>query len=80
MLRHDFQPGRLVVGLTLILAGVLYAGDATGSWDIPWFVLFPVMSAGLCLAATAGLAARGIRRRRVSPEERQGVPGADPPE
>lgn len=64
MLRHEFQPGRLVAGLSLTLGGVLYAGDAAGEWDTPWFVLIPVVVGGLCLAGATVVVASGIRRRR----------------
>jgi hypothetical protein len=65
VLRHEFQPGKLVAGFFVTLAGVIYAGDAGGAWETPWFVVIPVVVGGLCLAGTAGLAARGIRRRRA---------------
>ncbi|MEV6959155.1 hypothetical protein AB0M97_08110 [Streptomyces sp. NPDC051207] len=64
MLRHEFQPGRLVAGLFLTLGGVLYAGDAAGAWDTPWFVLIPLVTGGLCLAGATAVVAGGIRRRR----------------
>lgn len=64
MLRHEFQPGRLVAGFFVALAGVIYAGDAGGTWETPWFVVIPVVTGGLCLAGAVGLLARGIRRRR----------------
>ncbi|HET9380463.1 MAG TPA: hypothetical protein VFP69_06500 [Streptomyces sp.] len=64
MLRHEFQPGRLVAGLALTLGGVLYAGDAAGEWDTPWFVLIPVVVGGLCLASATAIVASGIRSRR----------------
>ncbi|MFF3329338.1 hypothetical protein ACFYWX_07180 [Streptomyces sp. NPDC002888] len=67
MLRHEFQPGRLVAGTFLTLAGVLYAGDAGGLWDTPWFVVIPVVTGGLCLAGAVSFLTRGIRRRRRSP-------------
>ncbi|WP_318214094.1 hypothetical protein [Streptomyces sp. SCL15-6] len=63
MLRHDFQPGRLVAGAFLILAGVIYAGDAGGLWDTPWFVIIPVVTGGLCLAGAVGVLTRAVRRR-----------------
>ncbi|MFI9613071.1 hypothetical protein ACIHCM_15595 [Streptomyces sp. NPDC052023] len=63
MPRHEFQPGRLVAGVVFTTAGVLYAGDARGAWETPWFVLLPLMVGGLCLAAVAGMLGRGIRRR-----------------
>jgi len=63
VLRHEFQPGRLVAGVVLLLTGLLYAGDARGEWDIPWFTLIPVVTGGLCLAGALGVLARLIRRR-----------------
>ncbi|MER7570494.1 hypothetical protein [Streptomyces sp. NPDC126514] len=64
MLRHEFQPGRLVAGAFLTLAGVIYAGDAGGAWETPWFVVIPVVLAGLFLAGAVAIVARAIRRRR----------------
>ncbi|MGW2517123.1 hypothetical protein ACWC09_08840 [Streptomyces sp. NPDC001617] len=64
MLRHEFQPGRLVAGGFLALAGVIYVGDAGGAWETPWFAVIPVVLVGLCLAGAVGLVSRGIRRRR----------------
>ncbi|MFJ4472150.1 hypothetical protein ACIP2X_32345 [Streptomyces sp. NPDC089424] len=63
MPRHEFQPGRLVVGVVATAAGVVYAGDAEGAWETPWFAVLPLMVGGLCLAAVAGMVGRGIRRR-----------------
>lgn len=71
MLRHEFQPGRLVAGLFLALAGAMYAGDAGGLWDTPWFAVIPVVAVGLFLAAAVGLVSRGIRRRRAVTARRQ---------
>jgi len=62
--RHEFQPGRLVAGFFLTLSGALYAGDAGGLWETPWFAVIPIVTAGLCLAAVTGSVAHGIRRRR----------------
>ncbi|GGX38436.1 hypothetical protein [Streptomyces fructofermentans] len=64
MLRHEFQPGRLVAGGFLTLAGGLYAGDAGGLWDTPWFAVIPLVVGGLCLAALAGTVAQAVRGRR----------------
>ncbi|MER5751646.1 hypothetical protein [Streptomyces sp. NPDC002088] len=64
MLRHEFQPGKLVAGVFLIVAGTVYAGDAGGLWDTPWFVMIPLVVGGLCLAGAVGVLAKGIRRRR----------------
>lgn len=63
MLRHEFQPGRLVAGLVLTAAGAVYAGDAGGLWEAPWFAIVPLIVGGLCLAGVTAAVARGIRRR-----------------
>ncbi|MEV0255954.1 hypothetical protein AB0H82_17030 [Streptomyces sp. NPDC050732] len=62
MLRHEFHPGKLVAGLFLLLVAVVYAGDAGGAWDAPWFVALPLVMAGLFLAGVAA-AIHGIRPR-----------------
>ncbi|MFE7898913.1 hypothetical protein ACFU3E_15610 [Streptomyces sp. NPDC057424] len=72
MLRHEFQPGKLIAGTVLVLAGVLYAGDAGGAWEIPWFVAIPLVTGGLCLAGAVALLTGRVRRRR-----RGGRAGAD---
>ncbi|MET9447800.1 hypothetical protein [Streptomyces cinerochromogenes] len=63
MLRHEFQPGKLVAGLFLTATGAVYAGDAGGLWDTPWFVAVPLVVGGLCLAGATAALARGIRGR-----------------
>ncbi|MEV5309758.1 MULTISPECIES: hypothetical protein [unclassified Streptomyces] len=63
MLRHEFQPGRLVAGIFLAAAGVTYAGDAGGAWETPWFVMIPLVVGGLFLAGVTGVLGRAIRRR-----------------
>ncbi|WP_151771712.1 hypothetical protein [Streptomyces abyssomicinicus] len=64
MWRHEFQPGRFISGLVLITAGVLYAGDATGEWHMPWLVAVPLVVGGLAIAAVAGLVAHTVRSGR----------------
>ncbi|MFI8894683.1 hypothetical protein [Streptomyces paradoxus] len=64
MLRHELQPGKLIVGIVLITAGVLYAGDAGGAWEIPWFVVIPLVTGGLCLAGAVAAMTGSVRRRR----------------
>lgn len=71
MLRHEFQPGKLIAGVFLTIAGVVYAGDAGGAWETPWFAVIPLTSAGLCLAGVAGLVAHAIRRRRTQVRDRR---------
>lgn len=66
MLRHEFQPGKLVAGLFLATAGAVYAGDAAGLWVTPWFLIVPLVVGGLCLAGVGTAAARGVRRRQAA--------------
>ncbi|MEU2221931.1 hypothetical protein [Streptomyces sp. NPDC018347] len=63
MLRHEFQPGKLVAGLFLTATAVAYAGDAGGLWDTPWFAVVPLVVGGLCLAGATAVLTRGIRGR-----------------
>lgn len=82
MLRHEFQPGRLVAGCFLALAGVVYAGDAGGAWETPWFAVIPLVVGGLFLAGVVGLIGRAVRRRRAAPAGGESAPvgpGAEPP-
>lgn len=64
MLRHEFQPGRLVAGVFLTATAVAYAGDASGLWQTPWFAAIPLTVGGLSLAAATALLTRTLRGRR----------------
>ncbi|WP_333774588.1 hypothetical protein [Streptomyces sp. IBSBF 3136] len=64
MLRHEFRPGRLVVGLALAAAGAVFAGDAAGWWQTPWFVMIPLVAGGMVLGGVTSAVARGMRSRR----------------
>ncbi|MFJ6478631.1 MULTISPECIES: hypothetical protein [unclassified Streptomyces] len=64
MRRHEFQPGRLIAGLVLVVAGVLYLLDGTGEADLPWFAVVPITMGGLALAALVGLVTYAVRRDR----------------
>ncbi|KAA0935503.1 hypothetical protein [Streptomyces apricus] len=79
MLRHEFQPGRFVAGLFIALTGIVYAGDAGGLWETPWFAVIPLVTGGLCLAAVAGGVASGVRRhkRREQQTARDSTPAPD---
>ncbi|CAM5258206.1 hypothetical protein GCM10010329_05560 [Streptomyces spiroverticillatus] len=66
MLRHDFQPGRAVLGLTFLGAVAVYAADVEGEWDTPWWALIPLVACGLLVASVVGAVSYGIRRRRRS--------------
>ncbi|MGA5438786.1 hypothetical protein ACPCKW_04500 [Streptomyces griseoincarnatus] len=67
MLRHEFQPGRLIAGAALVAAAVIYGGDAGGAWETPWFVVIPLVLGGLFLAGAVGAVTGLVRRRRVRP-------------
>ncbi|MFD0414137.1 hypothetical protein [Streptomyces sp. NPDC127108] len=78
MLRHEFQPGRLVAGFFLAVAGLVYAGDAGGLWDTPWFAMIPIVVGGLFLAAATAAVAHGIRKARRPRAQDPGSPTAGP--
>lgn len=54
MLRHEFQPGKLVAGVFLLGAAIVFGGDAAGGWDVPWFAMVPIVVGGLFLAGATG--------------------------
>ncbi|MFD7558533.1 MULTISPECIES: hypothetical protein [unclassified Streptomyces] len=64
MPRHEFQPGRLLAGIVLLTAGVMYLLDAAGEADVPWFLVVPMAFGGLCLAALVGMVTYAVRRDR----------------
>ncbi|MEW2315094.1 hypothetical protein [Streptomyces bauhiniae] len=70
MLRHEFQPGRLVGGVCLTVAGALYLGDVRGLWDIPWFTAIPLAVGGLFLAGATTALTRALRRRNGAEDEK----------
>ncbi|MGW3552597.1 hypothetical protein ACWDLL_17345 [Streptomyces griseoincarnatus] len=67
MLRHEFQPGRLIAGAALVAAAVIHGGDAGGAWETSWFVVIPLVVGGLFLAGAVGAVTGLVRRRRVRP-------------
>lgn len=78
MPRHEFHPGKLVLGLFLLIAAIAYAGDAGGTWDTPWFLAFPLLLAGLLLGGAAAAVAYGIRGRpRACTADRRGDGSTD---
>ncbi|GAA4300439.1 hypothetical protein GCM10023086_15930 [Streptomyces venetus] len=77
MLRHELQPGKLVAGVVLTVAGVLYAGDAGGAWEIPWFAAIPLVTGGLFLAGAVAFLTGRIRRRRTAGRTAGGESGPD---
>ncbi|MFI1013686.1 hypothetical protein [Streptomyces sp. NPDC020965] len=63
---HEFSPGRAVQGVAALTATLLYAGDAGDLWQIPWFVVLPVVFGGLALAGAVTFAHQDVRRRRAA--------------
>ncbi|RDG37739.1 hypothetical protein DVH02_12935 [Streptomyces corynorhini] len=79
MWRHEFKPGRLVVGLTALGAAVPYLGDAAGVWQAPWYLALAVVGGGLCLGALVAWVNYRIRRRRpasTASRENTGAPAS----
>lgn len=78
MLRHEFQPGKLVAGIVLLGVGIAYAGDASGGWETPWFLALPAVCGGLLLAAIAAATGYGVRRRarRAASSENEEAPAS----
>ncbi|MGW1072978.1 hypothetical protein [Streptomyces sp. NPDC002537] len=64
MRRHDFEPGKLVVGLMLLGGCFAYLAAAHGSWHFPSYALLPALGVGFCLAGLASSLALLVRRRR----------------
>ncbi len=77
MLRHEFRPGKLVAGLFVTAAGVVYLGDAGDAWQAPWFVVIPLVVGGLCIAGAVASLDHAIRGRRGA--GRTGVSGPGVP-
>ncbi|GHC58939.1 hypothetical protein [Streptomyces cinnamoneus] len=75
MPRHEFDPGRLVLGLVMLGGCLAYLAAARGWWHFPSYVLLPVMVAGLCAAGVVSFLAYVLRRRRgraADPDDRTG--------
>ncbi|MEH6377615.1 hypothetical protein V7793_25250 [Streptomyces sp. KLMMK] len=70
MRRHDFEPGKLVVGLVLLGCAVAYLGAARGDLHFPSYVLLPVLGAGFCLAGVVSSVAFTLRRKKDTDRER----------
>jgi hypothetical protein len=77
VLRHEFQPGKLVAGAFLLGGGIAYLGDAQGAWETPWYAIIPIVVGGLFLAAvTTGMTYAVRRSRRTATGTRR--PSDDP--
>ncbi|WP_372408967.1 hypothetical protein [Streptomyces luteireticuli] len=64
MRRHDFEPGRLIVGLVMLGGGLAYLLNAAGRWPFPAYALVPALVGGLCLGGAVPGIAYLVGRRR----------------
>ncbi|UNO40341.1 hypothetical protein [Streptomyces sp. MST-110588] len=70
MKRHDFEPARLITGLTALGVGSAYAFDALGEWDVPGAWPLLAVPAGLCLAGiTAAIRSATRTHRSTTPRD-----------
>lgn len=63
---HGFRPATMIAGLCVLATALLYGGDAGGAWHTPWWVAFPLVFGGLCVAGTVAALHYGMRRRRAA--------------
>lgn len=68
MIRHPFEPARLLLGLVLLGAAAAYLMDASGAWEVPFWALLIIVPSALVLAGMTALvtllARRALARRR----------------
>jgi hypothetical protein len=64
VLRHEFQPGKVVAGVVLTGTAVAFGGDARGLWTVPWMLVVPLIGGGLCLAGVVGAIGYAFQYRR----------------
>ncbi|MFI6768270.1 hypothetical protein [Streptomyces sp. NPDC050355] len=63
MMRHPFEPGRLISGLTALTLGTAYGLDALGIGRAPGPWLFLALPAGLLLSGITAALWTTLRRR-----------------
>lgn len=71
MIRHPFEPSRLLLGLVLLGAAAAYLMDASGAWQVPSWALLVIVPAALVLAGFTALLTLLVRRslaRRRDPD------------
>ncbi|MFI0739603.1 hypothetical protein ACH4PU_16180 [Streptomyces sp. NPDC021100] len=66
MRRHDFEPGKLIIGLVLTGGGLAYLAAAAGRWHFPAFALLPALVGGLCLAGATSSVSLLVQRHRAA--------------
>ncbi|MEU3756009.1 hypothetical protein AB0H17_25125 [Streptomyces olivoreticuli] len=65
MRRHEFEPGKLVVGLVLLGGCFAYLAMAHGSWHFPAYAVLPALGIGFCVAGLVSSLAFAVRRHRT---------------
>ncbi|MFJ9415712.1 MULTISPECIES: hypothetical protein [unclassified Streptomyces] len=66
MMRHPFEPARLVSGVTALAVGAGYGLDALGVWHAPGPWLFLAVPAGLLLSGVTAAVWATTRRHRAN--------------
>ncbi len=79
MARHDFEPGKLIVGLVLLGGCAAYLAAADGRLHFPSYLLLPVLVGGFCLAGVVSSVTFAVRRRRGRLGDRDDRPGEPHP-
>ena len=69
--RHEFRPARLIAGLCVLTAALLYGGDAANAWRTPWWLAFPVVFGGLFVAGVVAALHYAVRRRAAISASRE---------
>ncbi|MFI9721443.1 hypothetical protein ACIHFE_17625 [Streptomyces sp. NPDC052396] len=78
MRRHDFEPGKLVVGIVLLGGCLAYLAAVRGWWHFPSYLILPALAVGFCLAGLVSSLTYAVRRHRArgtDPVERGRVRG-----
>ncbi|MCC2278801.1 hypothetical protein LKL35_25720 [Streptomyces sp. ET3-23] len=63
--RHEFEPGKLVVGLVLIGGCLAHLAAVRGWVHLPVYFLLPVLAGGFCAAGLVSSLAFTVRRHRA---------------
>ncbi|WP_326688494.1 MULTISPECIES: hypothetical protein [unclassified Streptomyces] len=70
MIKHPFEPSRLLLGLAMLAVAAVYLMDAAGVWEVPFWVPLAVLPAALLLAGCTALVTFTARRRAHRREQR----------
>ncbi|MFI1796791.1 hypothetical protein ACH427_05435 [Streptomyces sp. NPDC020379] len=65
MRRHEFEPGKVVVGLVLLGGCFAYLALAHGTWHFPSYALLPALGIGFCAAGLVSSLTFALRRHRA---------------